>query len=90
MGFGGAGIPGGWAIADVKNKQVIAIANYASEVLFPALHASPKVISAMTQVVAGLIYNITAQITRLTKAESTSTTCSPILWLFGIDSAPLL
>ena len=76
LGFGGPGIPGGWSKADIKSKEVIAIANYASEALFPGLHPSPRIISAMTQVVAGLNYNITAQITRLVKVGSISTTCS--------------
>jgi len=72
----GPGMPGGWGSADIKSKEVLAIANWASEKLYPGLHPSPRVTQAMTQVVAGLNYNITMSVTRLVKAGTSSTTCS--------------
>lgn len=75
-GPGLGGVPGGWSAADVKSKEVIAAANWAAEKLYPALHPAPRVISAMTQVVAGLNYNLTIAVTHLVKANSVSTTCA--------------
>ena len=75
-GPGMVGIPGGWSSADVKSKEVVAVANWAAEKLYPGLHPSPKVTTAMTQVVAGLNYNLTLATTRLVKVGGTATTCS--------------
>jgi len=77
-GPGLGGIPGGWSSADVKSKDVLAVANWASERLFPLLHPSPRVLFAMQQVVAGLNYNLTLAITRLVRSNSLSTTCSTV------------
>ena len=69
-GFGGlpGGMPGGWAKGDVKDKEVIAAATFAADKLYPELHPAPNVRSVNVQVVAGLNYNITMDVTRLTKA----------------------
>ena len=77
-GPGLGGIPGGWSSADVKSKDVLAVANWAAERLFPLLHPSPRVLFAMQQVVAGLNYNLTLAITRLVRSNSLSTTCSTV------------
>jgi len=68
-GFGGlpGGMPGGWAKGDVKDKEVIAAASFAADKLYPELHPAPSVRSVNVQVVAGLNYNITMDVTRLTK-----------------------
>ena len=78
LGFGGGGVPGGWSNTDVKSKEVLAIANFAAEKLFPNLHPAPKVASAMTQVVAGLNYNLTIEITHLVRVGSSSTSCTVV------------
>lgn len=75
-GPGMVGIPGGWSSADVKSKEVVAVANWVAEKLYPGLHPSPKVTTAITQVVAGLNYNLTLATTRLVKVGGTATTCS--------------
>jgi hypothetical protein len=78
LGFGGGGVPGGWSGADVKSKEVLAIANFAAGKLFPNLHPAPKVTSAMTQVVAGINYNLTLEITHLVRVGSSSTSCTVV------------
>lgn len=76
FGFGSGGIPGGWSKGDPNSKDVIAVANFACEKLFPNLHPAPRVSAVMTQVVAGLNYNLTMSVTRLVKVGSISTACS--------------
>lgn len=77
--FGGPGIfpiPGGWAPADIRDKEVLAAANFAAEKLYPTLHPAPIVRSVTTQVVAGINYNITMDVTRLIREGAAATACS--------------
>lgn len=91
--YGGPGLfpmPGGWAPGDIHDKDILVAANFAAEALYPALHPAPIVRSVTTQVVAGLNYNITMDVTRLTREGSSATACSVrsvIVWNhFGVLS----
>lgn len=87
-GFGP--LMGGWQKGDVKDKDVLSAANFAAEALFPALHPAPIVRSVAVQVVAGLNYNITMDVTRISKVGSSATVCSVyncVVWNhFGVFS----